>query len=113
MPRALGRAARTHPRAAVLTPGRDALRPRPRRHRRDRFGLAYERGASALSYPAEYDRCIDGIVAGARDAGTLERDDVREKLGRLVVENEVMRGNGLRTLADLTAGNAPGPESSI
>ena len=38
---------------------------------------------------------------------------MREKLGRLVVENEVMRGNGLRNLANIASGNAPGPESSI
>ena len=54
-----------------------------------------------------------GLVAGLRDNGTLERTDVREKLGRLVVENEVMRANGLRTLANLEAGNPPGSESSI
>jgi alkylation response protein AidB-like acyl-CoA dehydrogenase len=38
---------------------------------------------------------------------------VREKLGRLIVENEVMRANGLRNLANIASGNAPGPESSI
>jgi alkylation response protein AidB-like acyl-CoA dehydrogenase len=30
-----------------------------------------------------------------------------------VVENEVMRANGLRTLANIDAGMPPGPESSI
>src|SRR5439155_1098580 len=38
---------------------------------------------------------------------------VREKLGRLVVENEVMRANGIRALATLADGRAPGPESSL
>ena len=38
---------------------------------------------------------------------------VREKLARLVVENEVMRANGIRTLANFADGKAPGPESSI
>ncbi|MEN8181874.1 MAG: acyl-CoA dehydrogenase family protein [Myxococcota bacterium] len=75
--------------------------------------LGYERGAAALSYPADYDRQIDGLVEALKQSGGVERSDVREKLGRLVVENEVMRGNGLRTLANLSAGNAPGPESSI
>ena len=41
------------------------------------------------------------------------RADVRERLGRLVVENEVMRANGLRILATLASGQAPGPEASI
>ena len=47
------------------------------------------------------------------ERGGLDSDDVREKLGRLVVENEVMQANGLRTLANLEAGLPPGPESSI
>jgi alkylation response protein AidB-like acyl-CoA dehydrogenase len=75
--------------------------------------LGYERGAGALSPPAEYDRQLAGLVCGLRANGDLERADVREKLARLVVENEVMRANGLRTLATLAAGEAPGPESSI
>jgi alkylation response protein AidB-like acyl-CoA dehydrogenase len=75
--------------------------------------LGYERGSSTLANPAEYDRYLDGLVTGLRESGDLERTDVREKLGRLVLENEVMRSNGLRTLAELAAGNAPGPESSI
>jgi len=38
---------------------------------------------------------------------------VREKLARLIVENEVMRANGVRTLANFADGKVPGPESSI
>jgi alkylation response protein AidB-like acyl-CoA dehydrogenase len=75
--------------------------------------LGYERGASALANPAEYDRHLAGLVAGLQEAGTIERHDVREKLGRLFVDNEVMRANGLRTLGNLASGAAPGPESSI
>ena len=75
--------------------------------------LGYERGASALSHPATNDRYLETVVAELRRQGRLERPDVRETLGRLVVENEVMRANGLRTLATLAEGRAPGPESSI
>ena len=75
--------------------------------------LGYERGASTLANPAEYDRYLAGLVAALRESGDIERSDTREKLGRLVLENEVLRSNGLRTLANLAAGNAPGPESSI
>ena len=75
--------------------------------------LGYERGATALAYPAQNDTYLERLVAGLREQRTIERDDVRERLGRLVVENEVMRANGLRTLANLAAGRAPGPESSI
>lgn len=75
--------------------------------------LGYERGAATLRSPAEYELQLQGLVSGLGDRGDLEREDVREKLGRLVVENEVMRGNGLRTLANMAGGIAPGPESSI
>jgi alkylation response protein AidB-like acyl-CoA dehydrogenase len=75
--------------------------------------LGYERGASALQYPAENDRFLAALASGLGEDGALGREDVREKLGRLHVENEVMRGNGLRVLATLEAGQAPGPESSI
>ncbi len=75
--------------------------------------LGYERGAAALRYPAEYDTFLDGMVQALRESGDAERPEVRARLGQLVVENEVLRANGLRTLANLAAGNAPGPESSI
>ncbi len=75
--------------------------------------LGYERGAQSLAYPAQNDKYLDALIAGLRDNGSIERSDVRETLGRLVVENEVMRANGLRTLATLAEGKAPGPESSI
>jgi alkylation response protein AidB-like acyl-CoA dehydrogenase len=75
--------------------------------------LGYERGGATLSHPAEYDGHLAGLAAGLKQNGQLGRPDVREKLGRLVVENEVMRANGLRNLANIASGNAPGPESSI
>jgi alkylation response protein AidB-like acyl-CoA dehydrogenase len=75
--------------------------------------LGYERGAAALRYPAEFGRQIECLRSVVAERGELDSDDVREKLGRLVVENEVMQANGLRTLANLEAGLPPGPESSI
>jgi len=75
--------------------------------------LSYERGATSLAYPAQNDRYLADLVKGVAANGGLARHDVREKLARLVVENEVMRANGLRTLATLSAGRAPGPEASI
>jgi alkylation response protein AidB-like acyl-CoA dehydrogenase len=75
--------------------------------------LGYERGASTLASPAEYASQLRGLVSALDERGSLEQPLIREKLGRLVVENEVMRANGLRTLANIAAGIAPGPESSI
>jgi alkylation response protein AidB-like acyl-CoA dehydrogenase len=75
--------------------------------------LSYERGATSLAYPAQNDRYLADLVKGLAESGCLARLDAREKLARLVVENEVMRANGLRTLATLAAGRAPGPEASF
>jgi alkylation response protein AidB-like acyl-CoA dehydrogenase len=74
--------------------------------------LAYERGAMSLAMAARFDRDLRGLAAAMRDLGR-DGGAAREKLARLVVENEVMRANGLRTLADLADGKKPGPESSI
>jgi alkylation response protein AidB-like acyl-CoA dehydrogenase len=75
--------------------------------------LSYERGALSLAYPAQYDGYLADLVEGCRERGILARADVREKLGRLVMENEVMRANGLRNLATLESGQKPGAEASI
>ena len=75
--------------------------------------LGYERGASTLANPADYELQLQGLVTALDERGALEEPVVREKLGKLIVDNEVMRANGLRTLANIAAGIAPGPESSI
>ncbi len=73
--------------------------------------LSYERGSTSLADPAKNDRYLDDLIAGV--GGRLGNRDVRTKLAWLLVENEVMRANGLRTLATLASGQVPGPESSI
>jgi alkylation response protein AidB-like acyl-CoA dehydrogenase len=75
--------------------------------------LSYERGATSLADPAKNDRYLADLVSGLRERGTLEQSDVRERLAHLLVDNEVMRANGLRNMANLSSGDAPGPESSI
>ncbi len=75
--------------------------------------LGYERGASTLAGPAEYETQLKGLISALEERGDLERPEIREKLGRLVIDNEVLRSNGLRTLANIASGAAPGPESSI
>jgi len=74
--------------------------------------LAYERGAVALAYSTRYARDLAALAAACRAIG---RNDavVRDKLARLVVENEVMRANGVRVLANLADGKIPGAEASI
>jgi alkylation response protein AidB-like acyl-CoA dehydrogenase len=75
--------------------------------------LGFERSGSTLLPAAEFGSQLEDLVAALRENGEIERADVREKVGRLIVENEVLRGNGLRTLAAIAQNLPPGAESSI
>jgi len=74
--------------------------------------LAYERGTVSLAAAVKYERDLACLAAACRDLGRTG-SAVREKLARLLVENEVLRANGIRMLANLADGKVPGPESSI
>jgi len=74
--------------------------------------LAYERGAMGLAMSARYGRDLGQLAAACRDIGRTDAG-TREKLARLLVDNEVLRANGLRTLANMADHRAPGPESSL
>jgi len=74
--------------------------------------LGYERGAMSLAYAVKYGRDIQLLADACKEHGRMN-GAVREKIARLVVENEVMRANGVRTLANFADGKVPGPESSI
>src|SRR5437867_5458526 len=74
--------------------------------------LGYERGVGSLANSARYGHDLARLAAACKELGRTGTA-AREKLGRLVVENEVMRANGIRALADLADGRAPGPESSL
>ncbi len=75
--------------------------------------LGFERGGSTLLPSAEYERQIGCLIDALRESGAIDRADVREKIGSLIVENEVLRANGLRSLANVAQDLPPGPESSI
>jgi alkylation response protein AidB-like acyl-CoA dehydrogenase len=74
--------------------------------------LAYERGAGGLAMSYRYERDLRRLAAACRE---LDRHGgaVRERLGRLLVEIEVMRASGIRMLANLADGRMPGAEASI
>ena len=74
--------------------------------------LGYERGAGSLTYAVRFGRDLARLAAACKELGRTDAA-AREKLGRLLVENEVMRANGLRNLANFADGKKPGPESSI
>jgi alkylation response protein AidB-like acyl-CoA dehydrogenase len=75
--------------------------------------LAFERGAASLAISMRYGRDLGRLASACKEIGRDRNPAVREKLGRLLVENEVLRANGIRTLANLADGKVPGPESSI
>lgn len=74
--------------------------------------LAYERGAGSLALAYRYGYDLERLAETCKELGRTDAA-VREKLGRLLVENEVMRANGIRMLANFADGRAPGAESSI
>jgi alkylation response protein AidB-like acyl-CoA dehydrogenase len=74
--------------------------------------LAYERGAVGLAMANRYGRDLAELARACRELGRTDTAS-REKLGRLVVENDVLRAAGVRMLATLAEGRAPGAESSL
>jgi alkylation response protein AidB-like acyl-CoA dehydrogenase len=80
--------------------------------------LGYERGGNILArvtrHRANFDRLVE-VCGRLRRNGHLLVDDplVRQKLGRMAVEIEVLRYAGLRILSRLEQGQRPGSESSV
>src|SRR5262249_31282602 len=79
--------------------------------------LGFERGGSALArytrWKSNLNRLIEVCQTLPRDGGTVLDDPlVRQKIGRMTAELEVMRYAGLRVLSRLEKGLSPGPESS-
>jgi alkylation response protein AidB-like acyl-CoA dehydrogenase len=74
--------------------------------------LAYERGAVGLAMANRYGRDLRELATACRDLGRTDTAS-REKLARLVVENDVLRAAGVRMLATLAEGRVPGAESSL
>ncbi|HEV7663135.1 MAG TPA: acyl-CoA dehydrogenase family protein, partial [Chloroflexota bacterium] len=80
--------------------------------------LGFERGGSVLARVtravANFDRLVQVCGVLQRDGHILIEDPViRQKLGRMAVEVEVLRYAGYRILGKLEKGERPGPESSV
>jgi alkylation response protein AidB-like acyl-CoA dehydrogenase len=80
--------------------------------------LGYERGGSALArytrWRSNLNRLIEVCRTLPRNGGVAFDDPVvRQKLGKMLAELEVMRYAGLRVLSKLEKGQHPGPESSV
>jgi alkylation response protein AidB-like acyl-CoA dehydrogenase len=80
--------------------------------------LGYERGGNLLSrvvhHRANLQRLLDVCRQLPQDgATTLDDPRVRQKLGHMLVEVEVLYYSALRVLSKADKGQRPGPESSI
>jgi alkylation response protein AidB-like acyl-CoA dehydrogenase len=80
--------------------------------------LGFERGGNTLArvtrHVANMQRLVEVCQALSRDGvPALEDPVVRQKLGRMVTEVEVLRYAGYRILSKLEQGQRPGPESSV
>jgi alkylation response protein AidB-like acyl-CoA dehydrogenase len=80
--------------------------------------LGFERGGSILArvtrHQANMQRLLDACSHLDREGEPALNDAVvRQKLGRMVVEVEVLRYAGLRILSKLEQGKRPGSESSV
>jgi alkylation response protein AidB-like acyl-CoA dehydrogenase len=75
--------------------------------------LGNERGGSATTQHLRFEREFWELVAAARARGKDRDPLVRQQLAWAYSHVEIMRYQGLRTLAGLAAKREPGPEASI
>ena len=80
--------------------------------------LSYERGADTMGSVARLQQAVDRLLEITnveRPDGTKQIDDpvIRQKVGHIVAELEVLRYAALRILSAAEKGQALGPESSI
>ncbi|HEY2427907.1 MAG TPA: acyl-CoA dehydrogenase family protein [Acidimicrobiales bacterium] len=75
--------------------------------------LGFERGTAFLAQQLRFAREYEALVQAARLLGRTGDPDLRQRLVRSYIGLEIMRLTGLRTVSQLLAGRALGPESSI
>ena len=75
--------------------------------------LGHERGGSATVQHLRFEREFWELVETARKHGRTADPLVRQQLAQAYTSVQLMRFNGLRTLARVAAGHPPGPEASV
>ena len=75
--------------------------------------LAFERGTIGYNLQVWARRAMDKLVRIVQDLGLESDVAVQEQLGRFEAEVEAIRITGIRAMASVSQGAAPGPESSI
>jgi alkylation response protein AidB-like acyl-CoA dehydrogenase len=74
--------------------------------------LGYERGASSVQYQG-FEREFWELVDTARKYGKTADPLVRQQLTWAYTQVQLMKYSSLRTLANMAAGQRPGPEASV
>ena len=80
--------------------------------------LGFERGGSLLARVTRHKAVLNRLIEVCQTLprnGAMAIDDplVRQKIGKMIAEVEVLRYAGLRLLSKLQKGERPGPESSV
>ncbi len=75
--------------------------------------LGHERGGNATVAHLAFQREFWDLAETARKRGKAGDPLVRQQLAWAYTQAEIMRFSGLRTLAQVAAGRAPGPEASV
>jgi alkylation response protein AidB-like acyl-CoA dehydrogenase len=75
--------------------------------------LSFERGTIGYNLQVWARRAMDKLVRITQELGLSDDAAVQEQLGRFEAEVEAIRITGIRAMASVSQGAAPGPESSI
>jgi alkylation response protein AidB-like acyl-CoA dehydrogenase len=75
--------------------------------------LGFERGTAFMGEQLRWTRELDAVLEFARANGHTTDPVFRQRLADACIGLELIRLNGLRTVAQLIQGGSPGPEASI
>jgi alkylation response protein AidB-like acyl-CoA dehydrogenase len=75
--------------------------------------LGYERGEAAATTPIRFQGELERLLALAREHGTTEDAEIRQRLAWCYSKVQIMRYLGMRTLTQFLAGHQPGPDGGI
>lgn len=74
--------------------------------------LGIERGTTLLPQQLTFEREAEALIGLAREQGALDDPMLRRRIVDAWISVRIMRTTNLRTIAELTAGRAPGPQAT-
>ncbi len=75
--------------------------------------LGSERGGSVATAHVPHDRSLQRLISEARERGASKDPAIRQRLASAHIRVQLIRYNGLRTLANLIGAEDPGPQASV